>query len=202
MKVVVAITAASGAIYARQLLNALVESREVERVSVIYSANARAVVAHEGETMPNSEKIEVLENDDLFASPASGSARWDAMVVVPSSVGTIGRVASGVSQTLIERAADVMLKERRRLIFVVRETPYSLIHLRNMTALTEAGAVILPATPSFYSLPKDVEAVCQTVTERITAMLGIEGERYEWGRVKDERRETRDERRKTKDERS
>ena len=181
MKVVVAITAASGAIYARQLLNALVESREVERIAVIYSANARAVVAHEGETMPNSEKIEVLENDDLFASPASGSARWDAMVVVPSSVGTIGRVASGVSQTQIERAADVMLKERRRLIFVVRETPYSLIHLRNMTALTEAGAVILPATPSFYSLPKDVEAVCQTVTERITAMLGIEGKRYEWG---------------------
>ena len=182
MKVVVAITAASGAIYARQLLNALVENREVERVAVIYSANARAVVAHEGETMPNSEKIEVFENDNLFASPASGSARWDAMVVVPSSVGTIGRVASGVSQTLIERAADVMLKERRRLIFVVRETPYSLIHLRNMTALTEAGAVILPATPSFYSLPKDVEAVCQTVTERITAMLGIEGKRYEWGK--------------------
>ena len=96
------------------------------------------------------------------------------------SMGTIGRVASGVSQTLIERAADVMLKERRRLIFVVRETPYSLIHLRNMTTLTEAGAVILPATPSFYSLPKDIEAVCQTVTERVTAMLGLEGDRYEW----------------------
>ena len=181
MKIVVAITAASGAIYARQLLTSLIESNEVERVAVIYSANARAVVAHEGETMPVSAKIEEFDNDNLFASPASGSARWDAMVVVPSSVGTIGRVASGVSQTLIERAADVMLKERRRLIFVVRETPYSLIHLRNMTTLTEAGAVILPATPSFYSLPKDIEAVCQTVTERITAMLGIEGERYEWG---------------------
>lgn len=184
MRVVVAITAASGAIYARQLLSSLIESGEVERIAVVYSANARAVVAHEGETMPCSDKIEEYDNDNLFASPASGSARWDAMVVVPSSVGTIGRVASGVSQTLIERAADVMLKERRRLIFVVRETPYSLIHLRNMTALTEAGAVILPATPSFYSLPKDIEAVCQTVTERITAMLGIEGKRYEWGRVK------------------
>ena len=181
MNIVVAITAASGAIYARQLLEALVASGEVERVAVIYSTNARAVVAHEGVTMPESEKIEEFENDNLFASPASGSARWDAMVVVPSSVGTIGRVASGVSQTLIERAADVMLKERRRLIFVVRETPYSLIHLRNMTTLTEAGAVILPATPSFYSLPQDIEALCQTVTERITAMLGIEGKRYEWG---------------------
>ena len=181
MKVVVAITAASGAIYARQLLTALVESDEVERVAVIYSTNARAVVAYEGEIMPESAKIEEYDNDNLFASPASGSARWDAMVVVPSSVGTIGRVASGVSQTLIERSADVMLKERRKLIFVVRETPYSLIHLRNMTTLTEAGAVILPATPSFYSLPKDIEEVCQTVTERITAMLGIDGKRYEWG---------------------
>ena len=181
MKVVVAITAASGAIYARQLLETLVASDEVERIAVIYSANARAVVAHEGEAMPNASKIEEYDNDNLFAPPASGSARWDAMVVVPSSVGTAGRVASGVSQSLIERAADVMLKERRRLIFVVRETPYSLIHLRNMTTLTEAGAVILPATPSFYSHPQDVEAMCQTVTERITAMLGIEGKRYEWG---------------------
>ena len=182
MKVIVAITAASGAIYARQLLEKLIESKDVERIALIYSANARAVIAHEGEDMPLSDKIEIFENDNLFAAPASGSARWDAMVVVPSSVGTIGRAASGVSQTLIERAADVMLKERRRLIFVVRETPYSLIHLRNMTTLTEAGAVILPATPSFYSHPQDIEAVCQTVTERITAMLGIECERYEWGK--------------------
>ncbi len=182
MKIVVAITAASGAIYARQLLKMLVESTEVERIAVIYSTNARAVVAHEEEKMPDSDKIEVFENENMFASPASGSARWDAMVVVPSSVGTIGRVASGVSQTLIERAADVMLKERRRLIFVVRETPYSLIHLRNMTTLTEAGAVILPATPSFYSRPETIEAVCQTVTERITAMLGLSGKRYEWGK--------------------
>ena len=180
MNVVVAITAASGSIYARQLLEALVASREVERVAVIYSTNGRAVAAHEGVTMPESAKIEEYDNENLFASPASGSARWDAMVVVPSSVGTIGRVASGVSQTLIERAADVMLKERRRLIFVVRETPYSLIHLRNMATLTEAGAVILPATPSFYSLPQDIEALCQTVTERVTAMLGLAGERYEW----------------------
>lgn len=182
MKIVVAITAASGAIYARQLLETLVKSEQVEHIALIYSSNARAVVVHEGEQMPCSEKIEEYDNCNLFASPASGSARWDAMVVVPSSVGTIGRVASGVSQTLIERAADVMLKERRRLIFVVRETPYSLIHLRNMTTLTEAGAVILPATPSFYSLPQNIEAVCQTVTERITAILGLNCEQYEWGK--------------------
>jgi 4-hydroxy-3-polyprenylbenzoate decarboxylase len=181
MKIVVAITAASGAIYARQLLDRLVANDEVERVALIYSSNARAVVEHEGVVMPRSPKIEEYDNDNMFSAPASGSARWDAMVVVPSSVGTIGRVASGVSQSLIERAADVMLKERRRLIFVVRETPYSLIHLRNMTTLTEAGAVILPATPSFYSHPSNIEELCRTVTERVEALLGLDGERYEWG---------------------
>ena len=103
------------------------------------------------------------------------------MIVVPCSVGTAGRIASGVSQTLIERAADVMLKERRRLILVVRETPLSLIHLRNMTALTEAGAVILPACPSFYAGAQDVEALGGTVADRAVALLGVDAEHYEWG---------------------
>ena len=113
--------------------------------------------------------------------PASGSARYDAMIVVPCSVGTAGRIASGVSQTLIERAADVMLKERRRLILVVRETPLSLIHLRNLTALAECGAVVLPAAPSFYARPADIESLCATVTERIVALVCPEAEHYEWG---------------------
>ena len=103
------------------------------------------------------------------------------MIVVPSSMGTVGRVAAGISQTLIERAADVMLKERRRLILVVRETPYSLIHLRNMTTLTEAGAIILPASPSFYSHPKTIEDLAMTVVERVIAHVGIGEPRYEWG---------------------
>jgi 4-hydroxy-3-polyprenylbenzoate decarboxylase len=103
------------------------------------------------------------------------------MVVVPSSVGTVARIAAGVSQSLIERAADVMLKEHRRLIVVVRETPLSLIHLRNMTALTEAGAVIVPAAPSFYSRPESIEALCLTVTERIVSLLGISAPHYKWG---------------------
>ena len=181
MKVVVAVTAASGAIYARQLLEQLIGCKDVERIAIIYSANAEAVVATEGVALPESEKITLYRNDDLFAAPASGSASWDAMVIVPSSVGTVGRIASGVSQSLIERAADVMLKERRRLIVVVRETPLSLIHLRNMTTLTEAGAIILPATPSFYSHPDNIESLCQTVTERIESLLGLAGARYEWG---------------------
>ncbi|MBQ2992375.1 MAG: UbiX family flavin prenyltransferase [Alistipes sp.] len=182
MKIIVAVTAASGAIYARLIVEELLRCDCVERIALIYSDTARAVVAAEGVTLPESERITVYDNSDMFGSPASGSARWDAMVVAPSSVGTVGRVAAGVSQTLIERAADVMLKERRRLIFVVRETPLSLIHLRNMTTLTEAGAVILPASPSFYSQPRDIEQLCRTVVERVVAMLGIDAPHYEWGK--------------------
>lgn len=181
MKIVVAITAASGSVYASLLLRQLVESEQVERVALIWSANARAVALHEGVEMPCHEKIVEYDNDDMFSAPASGSADWNAMVVIPSSVGTVGRVASGVSQTLIERAADVMLKERRCLIFVVRETPLSLIHLRNMTTLTEAGAVILPASPSFYSNPTDIATLCMTVIERVVSLLGIEAPHYKWG---------------------
>lgn len=183
MNVIVAVTAASGAIYARQLLEMLSAAPQVERIALIYSANARAVARHEGVAMPAAAgKIEEYANDDLFASPASGSARWDAMAVVPSTVGTLGRVASGTASTLIERAADVMLKERRRLLFVVRETPLSLIHLRNMAALTEAGAVVVPASPSFYARPADVEALCRSVTERALSLLGVTDiPRFEWG---------------------
>ena len=116
----------------------------------------------------------------MFSSVASGSASWDAMIVVPASMGSVGRIAAGISQTLIERAADVMLKERRRLIVVVRETPYSLIHLRNMTTLTEAGAIILPASPSFYSRPESIEQAVDTVVERIIAHTGITASHYEF----------------------
>ena len=180
MKIIVAITAASGAIYSRQLLEYLIASAQVEQIALIHSTNAEAVAQVEGVTLPESSKIIRYANDNLFASVASGSAEWDAMVIVPSSVGTMSRVATGVSQTLIERAADVMLKERRRLILVVRETPLSLIHLRNMVTLTEAGAIVLPASPSFYSNPKTIEEACNTVTERILSLLGITGQRYHW----------------------
>ena len=116
----------------------------------------------------------------MFSSVASGSAAWDAMIIVPASMGSVGRIAAGVSQTLIERAADVMLKERRRLIIVPRETPYSLIHLRNMTTLTEAGAIVLPASPSFYSHPKTISQAIDTVVERIIAHAGIDSAHYEF----------------------
>ena len=171
MKLILAVTAASGAVYARQTAERLAALDCVESVALVYSDVAPTVMAHEGVALPDHPKFVRYDNRDLFAPPASGSARYDAMIVVPCSVGTAGRIASGVSQTLIERAADVMLKERRRLILVVRETPLSLIHLRNLTALAECGAVVLPAAPSFYA----------TVTERIVALVCPEAEHYEWG---------------------
>lgn len=181
MKIIIAVTAASGAIYARQTLDRLLAAG-VEEIALIYSARAREVMALEGVVMPCDGRIRELSNDDMFAPAASGSARYDAMVIVPATVGTLGRVASGVSQSLIERAADVMLKERRRLIFVVRETPLSLIHLRNMTTLTQAGAIILPASPSFYSVPHDIESLCMSVVERVLILLGVDALCYEWGK--------------------
>lgn len=157
MKIVVAVTAASGALYARLCLEQLLRAEEVSEIALVYSAHAREVADFEGVTLPEDPRIRIFDNDDLFAPPASGSADYDAMAVVPCSVGTLGRIACGISQSLIERAADVMLKERRRLVLVVRETPLSLIHLRNMTALTEAGAVVLPASPGFYARPSSIE---------------------------------------------
>ena len=181
MNIIVAITGASGAIYARQVLDILANSEEVTRVALVLSDHARDVIEAEGVTLPKSEKIELFSNDDMWSSLASGSARWDAMIVVPCSMGTVGRIAAGVSRTLIERAADVMLKERRRLVTVVREAPYSLIHLRNLTTITEAGAIVIPASPSFYFQPQTIEELALTISQRAVEMLGTEVKHRSWG---------------------
>lgn len=181
MKIIVAVTGASGAIYARQCLERLLQCNDVEQIALIMSRRGEEVAHYEGITLPQDQRIVRYFVDDMFAPTASGSARYDAMIIVPASMGTIGRIASGVSLSLIERSADVMLKERRRLICVVRETPYSLIHLRNMTTLTEAGAIILPASPSFYSHPCTIEELAATVTERVLTHAGIDLPHYQWG---------------------
>jgi 4-hydroxy-3-polyprenylbenzoate decarboxylase len=194
MRVVVAVTGASGSIYARQLLEGLLKAEvavsasrsrvatgEVERIGLIVSRHGEEVAAWEGVEFPDDPRIERFSDDDMFSSPASGSAAWDAMVIVPCSMGCVGRIASGVSSGLIARAADVMLKEGRGLIIVPRETPLNLIHLRNLTTLAEAGAVVLPASPSFYSHPADLEALARTVTDRILARLGISTPHFQWG---------------------
>lgn len=180
MKVILAVTGASGAIYARQCACRLIGAPQVERIALIVSDNGRRVMEYEGERMPESERIVRYGNNDMFCPAASGSARYDAMIIAPASMGSIGRIAVGVSLSLIERAADVMLKERRPLVCVVRESPYSALHLRNMAALTDVGAVIVPASPSFYSHPASIEELAATVTERALAHAGVEVPHYEF----------------------
>lgn len=186
MKIVVAVTAASGAIYAKQILELLIADSKVSNIALIFSRSAREVAEYEGVIMPSDDKIVEYAPDDLFSPPASGSASWSAMVVAPCSVGTVARIAAGVSDSLITRAADVMLKERRRLLLVVRETPLSLIHLRNMTSLTEAGAIIMPASPNFYGGADSVESLALTVSSRAVTLLGASGGVEEWNGKKSE----------------
>lgn len=188
MRVVVAVTAASGAIYARQIVDLLLADGAVEQIAIIYSKAASEVVAYEGEVIAAADGDRVVEYryDDMFASVASGSAGWDSMIVAPCSVGTLARIATGVSDSLIARAADVMLKERHRLVLVVREMPLSLIHLRNMTSLTEAGAIILPASPNFYMGVSDVDSLCATVSRRAVSLAGAEGCVEAWRGKKDD----------------
>ena len=180
-KIIVAVTGASGSVYARLLCGALSRAGELGEIALIVTENGRRVAAFEdsAEWLSDS-RFTRYDNNDLFAAPASGSASYDAMVVVPCSMGTAGRIASGVSDNLVCRAADVMLKERRRLILVAREAPLGAIHLDNLVRLTAAGAVVCPASPSFYSKPVTVEQLCGTIVERILSLLGIDAPHYEW----------------------
>lgn len=179
--IIIAVTGASGSIYARLLCQRLAQAEEVERIALIVTRNGEEVCRYEDDAswMANS-RFTRYDNDDLFAPPASGSASFDAMVIIPCSMGMAGRIAAGISNDLASRAADVMLKERRRLILVPREAPLSTIHLRNLTTLSECGAIICPAAPSFYSHPQDIENLCETIIERILTLLGVETPHYEW----------------------
>lgn len=181
MNIIVAITGASGAIYARQVLELLIASPTVERIALIKSHHAADVLRAEGVELPGDRRIVEYDNEDMWSSVASGSAAWDAMIIVPASMGCVARIATGVSRTLIERAADVMLKERRRLILVVREAPYSLIHLRNMVSVTEAGAIVIPASPAFYLGADTIESLCLNLSQRIVEMTGIATPHLRWG---------------------
>ncbi len=175
MNVTVAITGASGSIYARQLLEALVANDGVGRITVICSGNGTEIMKQENERVPESGKIIKIANGDFYNHTVSGSSCDDVMVVVPCSAGMMSRIACGISDDTISRAADVILKERKKLIVVLRETPLNLIHINNMAALTQAGAVVMPASPSFYSSPADIERLCMTVTERILSLMGFDG---------------------------
>ncbi len=179
-KIAVAVTGASGAIYAKRLLHHL--ANIPAEVHLVWSTNARTVWQQElGDESHSDHPFKVWDKADFFAPFASGSAGFDALIICPCSMGTLGRIAAGISNDLITRAADVMLKERRRLICVVRETPYNLIHLRAMTAVTEAGGIICPATPSFYSRPQTLDAVADTVVQRVLQLAGLPMDGYRWG---------------------
>lgn len=183
-KIVIAITGASGALYGKLLLDRLQAMQDrPERIGVIFSSNALDVWKFElGEVyVPETPGVKMFAHDDFYAPMASGSAGYDTMIICPCTMGTLGRIAAGVSNDLITRAADVMLKERRKLILVPRETPYNLIHLNNMKLLTESGAVICPATPSFYSKPATIETLAMTVIERVLVLADLEVPRFQWG---------------------
>lgn len=173
MRLVIAATGASGAIYLQRLLDHIAE-RGGHEVHLVQSAYAKQVAHAELGTLRVPPGVVEHSDRSMNAPFASGSARFDAMVIVPCSMDTLGRIAAGTAETLILRAADVFLKERRKLILVPRETPWNLIHARNVVTVIEAGAHLLPASPSFYSGPDSVEAVADTVVWRILDQLGIE----------------------------
>ncbi|HEX8378360.1 MAG TPA: UbiX family flavin prenyltransferase [Pedobacter sp.] len=182
-KIVVAVSGASGAIYTKVLLDKLsLLKDDIEAVGVIMSDNAKDVWKYElEEDSFKNYPFDFYSKTDFTAPFASGSARFDTMIICPCSMGTLGRVASGVSDDLTTRAADVILKERRKLIMVVRETPFNLIHINNMKAVTEAGGIICPANPSFYSRPQTIETVAATVIDRVLDLAGFDNKSYRWG---------------------
>jgi len=187
-RLVVAITGASGAMYAASFLRFA-----CERYATVYltlSETAEGIVREElgvgdiRETLSEDacKMVRLLDPKDLWSPPASGSHHYDGLVVVPCTAGTLGRIAAGVSDDLVTRAADVCLKERRKLILVVRETPLNLIQIRNMATVTEAGGVILPASPAFYQKPKSLEDMADFITAKIAGQLGLRSDLVpEWG---------------------
>jgi flavin prenyltransferase len=182
-KIAIAITGASGSIYAKLLLDKLQAMPEqYQEIGIVMSKNAKEVWKTElGNEEYDQYPFRYFEKYDFNAPFASGSAKYNVMIVAPCSMGTLGRIAAGVSDDLVTRAADVVLKERRKLILMVRETPYNLIHIKNMETVTLAGGIICPATPSFYSKPQTIEEVAATVVDRVLDLAGLEQASYRWG---------------------
>lgn len=183
-KVVIAVTGASGSVYAKVLLDKMFALQiQWNELSLVMTENAKKV--WETELDNDSYKYLPLKyygTQDFTAPFASGSGKYDIMIIIPCSMGTMGRIAAGTSNDLITRSADVVLKERRKLICVVRDTPYNLIHIRNMETITLAGGIICPATPSFYSKPKTIEDAAATVVDRVLDLAGFDISTFRWGK--------------------
>jgi len=181
-KLVIAVGGSSGSIYAKVLFDRLRQIKDQwEAVGVVMSDNAKYNWTYElgGEGYADYP-FDFYEKNNFAAPFASGSAKYGTMIVCPCSMGLMGRIATGISDDLVTRAADVVLKERRRLILVPRDTPLSLIHLRNMATIAEAGGIICPAIPSFYSKPKDFEELAATVVDRVLDLAGFDLQSYRW----------------------
>ncbi|RTL60975.1 MAG: UbiX family flavin prenyltransferase [Sphingobacteriales bacterium] len=183
-KIVICITGASGSVYARVLMDKLLTlNKQYTALSVVMTNNARDVWQTElGNDDYKKYPLQFYDQTDFMAPFASGSGQYNTMIIVPCSMGTLGRIAGGISNDLITRAADVILKERRKLICVVRDTPYNLIHIRNMETITLAGGIICPATPSFYSKPSTIEELVTTVVDRVLDLAGLDINTFRWGK--------------------
>ncbi len=179
----IAVGGSSGSIYAKVLFDRLLQLKEQwSAVGIVMSDNAKFNWKYElGSDDYRDYPFDFYEKNNFAAPFASGSARYETMIVCPCSMGLMGRIAAGISDDLVTRAADVVLKERRRLILVPRDTPLSLIHLRNMVTISEAGGIICPAIPSFYSKPKDFEELAATVVDRVLDLAGFDLKSYRWG---------------------
>jgi len=182
-KIVVAVTGASGSIYTKVLLDKLAKLEDqIEEVGLVFTKNAFDVWEFElGDTSYKDLPFKIYDRHNFFAPFASGSARYGTMIICPCSMGSLARIANGISDDLISRAADVILKERRKLILVTRDTPLNLIHINNMKTVTEAGAIVCPASPSFYSRPQTMEQLAATVVDRIIDLAGLEQNSFRWG---------------------
>jgi 4-hydroxy-3-polyprenylbenzoate decarboxylase len=183
-KIVLSITGASGSLYAKDLLDKLTTLRsQWDELGIIMTENAKQVWKTELDNEAFKDyPFKYYDARDFMAPFASGSGKYDTMIIIPCSMGTLGRIASGISNDLITRAADVILKEKRKLICVVRDTPYNLIHIRNMETVTLAGGIICPATPSFYSKPQTIEQVAATVVDRVLDLAGFDITTFRWGK--------------------
>ena len=181
-KIIVAITGASGSIYAKVLLDQLIVLKDqIDAVGIVMSKNAKDVWEFElGNDSYKDYPFKYYEKNDFMAPFASGSAQYKTMIVAPCSMGTLARIATGVSNDLITRAADVILKERRKLILINRDTPLNLIHINNMKTITEAGGIIMPASPSFYSKPNNFEELTATVINRVIDLADLKKDSYRW----------------------
>ncbi len=182
INLLVAVTGASGSVYAQRFLERLQHlQHQTERIAVVFSGSGKQVWRYELNQEPDSLPWTMYDNHDFFTPPASGSGYFNTMVIIPCTMGTLASIAQGIADDLIARAADVMLKERKRLVLVTREMPLNLIHIRNMERVTLAGGIVCPASPSFYSMPENITEVVDTVVTRALQLAGFSFPTYGWG---------------------